>query len=70
MQTPFAMFPVFQPALMLATLELADSDILGHACDGYPEPIKQLPEHGTPPGDQPPGVQVAAALFCLLLRTL
>jgi hypothetical protein len=67
LQTAFAMFPVLQPAFMLAALELADSDILRHSCDRQPEPIKQLPEHGIPPGDKPPGLPAAAAFFCLLL---
>jgi hypothetical protein len=46
------MLPVFQPALLLATLELADSDILGHSCNGYPEPVKQLLKHGDLPYDK------------------
>jgi hypothetical protein len=53
MQTPFAIFPVLQAALLFATLEFADGDVLGHSCDRHPEPIKHLPEHGILPGDSP-----------------
>jgi hypothetical protein len=52
-QTPFAMFPVLQPAFPLGTLKLADGYILGYLCDRNLQPVKQFPEHGDPPWRQP-----------------
>ena len=64
MQAPFAMLPVLQPAFLLATLELADSDVIGHARDRNLQPIKQFSEHGySPPGSNPYTQRAAAAFF-------
>jgi len=56
-QTAFAMLPVLQPTFLLVTVELADGDFLGHACNRKPEPFNQFPEHVPPPTQQPANIR-------------
>ena len=54
MQAQFAMLPVFQPAFLPVTVELADGNFLGYPCNRNFQPVDQLSEHGSLPR-QPPG---------------